>query len=365
MLVSFFVLLLAGIPVALTLAISGFVFGYLGFGTLLFNLLPHRIFGVVTNSTLLAIPLFVFMGMMLEKSRLAEDLMDVIGHRRRLAARRARHRHHPGRRADGRDHRHRRRDRGDARPADAARHAAARLRQGPRLRRDLRLRHARPDHPAEPDPDPARRHPERVGRHAVRRRDDPGPDAGGHLLSSTSSCSASCGRTWCRRFPPEERALVSRSRACRQARSRSSRRRSALVGAVLGSIIAGIAAPSEAASMGALGSILVTAIDRPAVLEGAARDLPGDHQDHRDDDVHPDLRAGVRARLPRPAGREARSGPVRVPAGRHQCRHLVPDADHLHPRLLHRVDRDFLHRGAAVPAGVHRRPMSTWCGSRR
>ena len=80
MLVSFFVLLMAGIPVALTLATAGLVFGYLGFGSLLFNLLPSRIFGVVTNSTLLAIPLFVFMGMMLEKSKLAEDLMDVIGH---------------------------------------------------------------------------------------------------------------------------------------------------------------------------------------------------------------------------------------------------------------------------------------------
>lgn len=80
MLLSFFVLLMAGIPVAMTLAISGFVFGYLGFGMTLFNLLPHRLFGVVTNSTLVAIPLFVFMGMMLEKSRLAEDLMDVIGH---------------------------------------------------------------------------------------------------------------------------------------------------------------------------------------------------------------------------------------------------------------------------------------------
>jgi tripartite ATP-independent transporter DctM subunit len=79
MLVAFFVLLLAGIPVALTLATTGFVFGFLGFGMLLFNLLPHRIFGVVTNSTLLAIPLFVFMGMMLERSKLAEDLMDVIG----------------------------------------------------------------------------------------------------------------------------------------------------------------------------------------------------------------------------------------------------------------------------------------------
>lgn len=80
MLGSFFVLLMAGIPVALTLAVSGFVFGLIGFGPLLFNLLPNRIFGVVTNYTLLAIPLFVFMGVMLEKSRMAEDLMDVVGH---------------------------------------------------------------------------------------------------------------------------------------------------------------------------------------------------------------------------------------------------------------------------------------------
>jgi tripartite ATP-independent transporter DctM subunit len=80
MLVSFFVLLMAGVPVGLTLATAGFVFGYIGFGSLLFNLLPNRIFGVITNYTLLAIPLFVFMGVMLEKSRLAEELMDVIGH---------------------------------------------------------------------------------------------------------------------------------------------------------------------------------------------------------------------------------------------------------------------------------------------
>jgi tripartite ATP-independent transporter DctM subunit len=79
MLVSFFAMLMAGLPVALTLAVSGVVFGLIGFGPLLFNLLPGRIFGVVTNQTLIAIPLFVFMGVMLEKSRLAEDLMDVIG----------------------------------------------------------------------------------------------------------------------------------------------------------------------------------------------------------------------------------------------------------------------------------------------
>jgi len=77
---SFFVLLALGIPVALTLAISGFFFGWIGFGPLLFNLLPARIYGVTANYTLIAIPLFVFMGMMLEKSRIADELMEVIGH---------------------------------------------------------------------------------------------------------------------------------------------------------------------------------------------------------------------------------------------------------------------------------------------
>ena len=80
MLAAFFALLMAGIPVALTLATTGFVFGFLGFGTGLFNLLPARIYGVVANYQWLAIPLFVFMGVMLEKSRLADDLLDVVGH---------------------------------------------------------------------------------------------------------------------------------------------------------------------------------------------------------------------------------------------------------------------------------------------
>ncbi|MGH8702375.1 MAG: TRAP transporter large permease [Burkholderiales bacterium] len=80
MLAGFFALLMAGVPVAITLATSGFVFGFLGFGTGLFNLLPARIYGVVSNYQWLAIPLFVFMGVMLEKSRLAEDLLDVVGH---------------------------------------------------------------------------------------------------------------------------------------------------------------------------------------------------------------------------------------------------------------------------------------------
>ena len=80
MLVAFFGLLMRGVPVALTLATTGFAFGVMGFGPDLFNLLPARIYGVVANYQWLAIPLFVFMGVMLEKSRLADDLLDVVGH---------------------------------------------------------------------------------------------------------------------------------------------------------------------------------------------------------------------------------------------------------------------------------------------
>ena len=80
LLVGFFGLLMLGVPVGITLAASGFIFGFLGFGETLFHLLPARIYGVVANYQWLAIPLFVFMGVMLEKSRLAEDLLDVIGH---------------------------------------------------------------------------------------------------------------------------------------------------------------------------------------------------------------------------------------------------------------------------------------------
>ena len=77
---TLFGLLFIGIPVAIALAMSGFLFAYLGGEFALFNLLPIRIFGVVDNQILMAVPLFVFMGVMLERSRLAEDLLDVIGH---------------------------------------------------------------------------------------------------------------------------------------------------------------------------------------------------------------------------------------------------------------------------------------------
>ncbi|TCK04910.1 TRAP transporter large permease [Marinobacterium mangrovicola] len=76
---GFLGMMMIGIPVAISLAVSGFVAGYLGFGPMLFNLMPARLYGVVTNYTLMAVPLFVFMGVMLEKSRVAENMLETIG----------------------------------------------------------------------------------------------------------------------------------------------------------------------------------------------------------------------------------------------------------------------------------------------
>jgi TRAP-type mannitol/chloroaromatic compound transport system permease large subunit len=78
------VALMAGYPVALTLAGTSLIFAVLGdvLGAMSFGIigaLPQRIFGVMTNEVLLAIPLFIFMGVMLERSRIAEDLLETMG----------------------------------------------------------------------------------------------------------------------------------------------------------------------------------------------------------------------------------------------------------------------------------------------
>ncbi len=73
------ILLMIGFPVTFTLLGTALSFGLIGFGWGFFNLLPLRIWGVMTNVTLLAVPLFVFMGVMLERSGLAEDLLDTMG----------------------------------------------------------------------------------------------------------------------------------------------------------------------------------------------------------------------------------------------------------------------------------------------
>lgn len=73
------VTLLFGYPVAFTLGAIALLFGSIFLDFSFFNLLPMRIWGVMTNFTLLAVPLFVFMGVILEKSGLAEDLLETMG----------------------------------------------------------------------------------------------------------------------------------------------------------------------------------------------------------------------------------------------------------------------------------------------
>ena len=73
------ILLLAGFPVTFTLLGTALTFGMIGFGWDFFNLLPLRIWGRMQNVTLAAVPLFVFMGVMLERSGLAEELLDTMG----------------------------------------------------------------------------------------------------------------------------------------------------------------------------------------------------------------------------------------------------------------------------------------------
>ncbi|MBN9460002.1 MAG: TRAP transporter large permease subunit [Burkholderiales bacterium] len=84
MFVCIFVFLLVGYPLAFALGANGLFFGLVGIGLGLlqpqfFQALPERVFGIMFNETLLAIPFFTLMGLILERSGMAEDLLDTIG----------------------------------------------------------------------------------------------------------------------------------------------------------------------------------------------------------------------------------------------------------------------------------------------
>jgi len=84
MFAGFFVLLMSGYPVAFSFAGTAFIFGAIGLALGAFNLdllraLPNRWFGTMSDFTLLAIPFFIFLGAVLEKSGLAEELLETIG----------------------------------------------------------------------------------------------------------------------------------------------------------------------------------------------------------------------------------------------------------------------------------------------
>lgn len=76
--VAIFVTILWGYPVAFTLGGISVLFGLVYFGPDFFLLLPLRIYGTMTNYVLMAVPLFIFMGIMLEKSGLAESLLETM-----------------------------------------------------------------------------------------------------------------------------------------------------------------------------------------------------------------------------------------------------------------------------------------------
>jgi len=77
-------LVLLGFPISFTLAGTALIFGLIGialggFDADFLGVFPHRIYGVMTNEVLIALPLFIFMGVMLERSKVAEELLDTMG----------------------------------------------------------------------------------------------------------------------------------------------------------------------------------------------------------------------------------------------------------------------------------------------
>ena len=79
MFLSLMLLLLMGYPVAFTSGAIALVFGIIFLDLDFFALLPLRIWGILTNFTLLAVPLFIFMGVILDRSGIAEDLLETMG----------------------------------------------------------------------------------------------------------------------------------------------------------------------------------------------------------------------------------------------------------------------------------------------
>jgi tripartite ATP-independent transporter DctM subunit len=84
MFVALCALVLIGYPISFTLAGTALIFGLIGMAMGVFDsdflgAFPHRIFGIMTNEVLIALPLFIFMGVMLERSKVAEELLDTMG----------------------------------------------------------------------------------------------------------------------------------------------------------------------------------------------------------------------------------------------------------------------------------------------
>ena len=70
--------LMGGFPVTFTMMGSSFLFGLIGLPASFFDLMPLRMWGIMNNTMLMAVPLFIFMGLTLERSGLAKDLLETM-----------------------------------------------------------------------------------------------------------------------------------------------------------------------------------------------------------------------------------------------------------------------------------------------
>ena len=152
MFLAVFAALLLGYPVALTLAGVGLLLAFIGSALGQFALndlgfLPGRLFGIVTNQTLIAVPLFVFMGVTLERTRIAENLLASLTCAHGWASRRARVSRGYCRRVACGEHRHRGRYGGHTWFARPSEHDAGGLQARYRHWHNRRYRNAGADHP--------------------------------------------------------------------------------------------------------------------------------------------------------------------------------------------------------------------------
>ena len=172
MFASLVIILLLGYPAAFSLGAVGLIYAFVGiqlgeFRPDFLQALPERVYGVMNNDTLLAIPFFTFMGLVLERSGMARRPARYHRSVVRHDSRRSRLCRGVRRRPARSDHRRRRRIRDLDGPDLAADHAALRLRPPDGDRYHCRIRNPGADHPALAGPDRHGRPARQVGRRHV------------------------------------------------------------------------------------------------------------------------------------------------------------------------------------------------------
>ena len=196
-----------------------------------------------------------------------------------------------------------------------------------------------------------------LGRRPLHRRLPPGPRPRRRSTSSTSSSSARWKPQLAPPIPAEELAAF-RGEALKRVAIALIPAFVLIVG-VLGSIFAGIASPTEAASVGAAGGLILTMRQGPLLDAHAQGRDAGDDADHQPGLHHPGRRQLLRAGLPRAQRRPPDPGLPQGPALRRLRRPGRGHVRDLPPGLLHRLLRDLLHPRADPDAGAGRRTSAS------